>query len=284
VVWQNNDPTKNWQAGGNLKKLVNKGKVLMHGQWSSPAYAEVDGKGQIIFPGGDGWLYSFEPLTGKLLWKFDCNPKDAVYELGAKGTRNDFIATPVVHENKVYIGVGQDPEHLKGIGHFWCIDITKKGDISPEVVVDDTVFPPKTKANPNSGLVWHYGEPAPKEWRVKNRNYVFGRTMSTAAIHDGLVYIAEMAGFVHCLDAKTGAQQWVYDTKQDTWCSTYWVDGKIYFGNDAGQVFIFEHGRKAKLVGQPIDVEGKVRATPVVANGVLYIVTENKMYAIKAKN
>jgi len=30
-------------------------------------------------------------------------------------------------------------------------------------------------------------------------------------------------------------------------------------------------------------MQGKVRATPVAANGVLYIMTENKLYAIAAK-
>ena len=34
------------------------GERVMHGQWSSPAYAEIKGKGQVIFPGGDGWLYA----------------------------------------------------------------------------------------------------------------------------------------------------------------------------------------------------------------------------------
>ena len=32
-----------------------------------------------------------------------------------------------------------------------------------------------------------------------------------------------------------------------------------------------------------VDMGGKVRATPVVANGVLYVMTENKLYAIKTK-
>jgi outer membrane protein assembly factor BamB len=291
VLWTNNDPS-NILAGAQkkervaaLKKLINEGKVLMHGQWSSPTYAEVGGKGQVIFPGGDGWLRSFDPDKGSLIWKFDCNPKSAKYELGPKGTRNDFISTPVVFDNKVYIGVGQDPEHLKGIGHFWCIDITKKGDVSPGVSdkTKDTVFDPKAPENKDSALVWHYGEPAPQKWRVKGRNYVFGRTMSTPAIHDGLVYIAEMAGYVHCLDAKTGEQYWVFDTGSDSWSSTYWVDGKIYFGNDGELIHIFEHGKKMKLAVQPIEMGGVVRATPVVANGVLYVMTENKLYAIKAK-
>src|SRR5262249_52271238 len=129
LIWHNNLPSvRLMEPNANLKDLVDKGLVLMHGQWSSPVYAEVGGEGQIIFPGGDGWIYSFEPATGKLIWKFDCNPKKSRYQLGPRGTRSDFVATPVVYENRLYIGVGQDPEHKEGVGHLWCIDITKKGD------------------------------------------------------------------------------------------------------------------------------------------------------------
>ena len=92
--------------------------------------------------------------TGKLIWKFDANPKDSRYQLGGKSTRNDFIAAPVIVGNRCYIGTGQDPEHYEGVGHLWCIDITKSGDVSPDLVTNDTVFPPKTKPNPNSAAVW----------------------------------------------------------------------------------------------------------------------------------
>ena len=59
VVWKDNSP----------------GDKIMLGQWSNPAYAVVNGKAQVIFGGGDGWLRGFEPETGKPIWKFDCNPK-----------------------------------------------------------------------------------------------------------------------------------------------------------------------------------------------------------------
>src|SRR5262249_55068215 len=173
VLWSNNNPTVNLvkaregipKGPTSLKDLVDRGLVLMHGQWSSPAYAEVNGQGQVIFPGGDGWLYAFDPKTDKLIWKFDANPKDSLYVLGPKGTRNDFIATPCIHDNRLYIGVGQDPEHKEGVGHLWCIDMTKQGDVSSELVVDDAMMPPKTKPNPISAVVWHYGgylNPRPK--------------------------------------------------------------------------------------------------------------------------
>ena len=44
---------------------------ILHGQWSCATYGNAGGVPQVLFPGGDGWLYSFEPEDGDLLWKFD---------------------------------------------------------------------------------------------------------------------------------------------------------------------------------------------------------------------
>jgi len=72
------------------------GQKILHGTWSNPAYGVAQGRPQVIFPGGDGWVYSLEPKTGKLLWKFDANPKDSEWVLGGRGTRNNLIASPVI--------------------------------------------------------------------------------------------------------------------------------------------------------------------------------------------
>lgn len=260
------------------------GKNIMHGQWANPTYAEIGGQPQVIFPGGDGWLHAFEPKTGKPLWKFDCNPKKVPkYELGGKGQRSDFIATPVVYEGKIYIGTGQDPEHYEGVGHLYCIDPAgKTGDISPELVTKENDDPTKriTKPNPNSGQVWHYGgidnNPNAK------RDYFFGRTMSTCAIHDGIVYAAELAGYLHCLDAKTGKVYWETDLKGAIWGSPYLADDKVYIGTEDGDMFIFAHGKEKKQIAK-IEMEEPIRSTPVAVNGVLYIMTEANLYAIEKK-
>jgi outer membrane protein assembly factor BamB len=252
----------------------------------------VSGKGQVIFPGGDGWIYSFEPATGKLVWKFDCNPKDSTYELGGKGTRNDFIATPVVVDGKCYIGVGQDPEHKKSVGHLWCIDITKGkdgADVSPELAEwkDDEL---KTKKNPNSAALWHFGGVNDKTNPLipANRRYVFGRSMSTCAVHDGLLYTADLDGGVFCFDAKTGALQWLHEMKADCWCSPSIIDDKVFIGNDKGNMLVFAVGKVKKLLnpgpkGAGTEMEDRVRTATVAVNGVLYIMTESKLYAIQAK-
>ncbi len=261
VKWQNNAP----------------GEKIIHGQWSNPTYGVINGQPQIMFPGGDGWMRAFEPETGKLIWEFDCNPKSAVYKLRGKGTRNEIISTPVVYDNKVYIGVGQDPEHAYGVGHFWCIDPAKKGDITTK----NDNFDPKADVNKGSGLVWHFGGATdPKTAEETGRDYIFGRTISTAAVHEGLVYISDLDGFLYCLDAKTGNKYWDHNFKADIWGSPYWVDEKIYIGTDDGEMHILKHGKEKELL-ETIDMKAKVRGTPVAVDGVLYVMTESHLYAIK---
>ncbi len=290
VLWLDNSPSQalvEARVQGvkiNIRRdLVDKGKLLMHGQWSNPVYAEPNGKPMIIFPGGDGWMRAYNPKNGELLWKFDCNPKGSKYVLGPKATRSDFVSTPVVWQNKLYIGVGQDPEHKKGVGHLWCIDITKEPknkdkDLTPV----KNNFDPKAAVNKDSGLVWHYGGKAPEDY---NRNYLFGRTMSTCAVHDGLCYAADYDGYIYCLDANSGEKYWEDKLGADTWSSPYWVDGKIYIGTENGTLRIYEHGKTKKLINK-VDLHADaVRATPVAVNGVLYAMTENpcKLWAIGAK-
>jgi outer membrane protein assembly factor BamB len=261
------------------------GKNVMMGQWSSATAAKVNGKWQAIFPGGDGWLYGFEADSGKLLWKFDCNPKKAIYKKGGPGDRNYLVAMPVVHDNKVYVGVGRDPDSGRGVGHLWCIDITRKPtnkemDLSP---FGDN-FDPKAPANKDSGLVWHYGgavEPKPKPGANERENR-FERTLSNVCIVDGLLYAAEIAGYLHCLDAKTGEHYWIYDFKDDVWASPYYVDGKVLLGTSSGDFYVFDHGKK-RTEPKKLDIGDPLKTTPIVVDGVLYMATQNKLYAVNLK-
>ena len=50
-------------------------------------------------------------------------------------------------------------------------------------------------------------------------------------------------------------------------------------GSDNETVCIFRHSKTKKLI-EEIDMGAYVRATPVASNGVLYIMTETKLYAI----
>ena len=201
---------KNKKTGELAWEDASPGQNILHGQWANPAYAVIEGKPQVVFPGGDGVVYSLEPETGELIWKFDCNPKESVWELGGRGTRNSIIATPVVYNDRVFIAVGQDPEHGEGVGHLWAIDATQTGDVT------------------ESAGVWHFG----------NKDY--SRTMSTVAIQNGLLFTADLSGFVYCLDAETGQHHWTYDTFAAIWASTFVADGKVYIGDEDGDLAVLE--------------------------------------------
>jgi outer membrane protein assembly factor BamB len=227
VFWQDNSP----------------GDRILHGQWSSPALGEVSGQQQVFFPGGDGWLYGFDARTGQKLWTFDLNPKDAVWPK----TRNYAVATPVFHDGKIFLAIGQDPENGEGIGHMYSIDPSKRGDIT------------------ETGRIWHYDK--------------IRRSISTAAVTGGLVFISDFTGFFHCLDVYSGKPYWTYDMLAAIWGSPFAADGKVYLGDEDGDVAVFAVSKELKKISE-INVGGAVYSTPVAANGVLYIMNRMELYAI----
>ncbi len=236
IVWESNLPGEN----------------ILHGQWANPAYGVVNGKGQVYMPGGDGWLYALDAKTGEMVWKFDCNPKESVWQLGGRGTRNSIIATPVFYDNKVFIAVGQDPEHGEGIGHLWAIDATGTGDVT------------------ESGKIWHFGD--------EN----FHRTISTVAIHEGVLYAADLSGFVTAVDLATGEPYWTYDTFAAIWGSPFVADGKVLIGDEDGDVAVLKAGKEKELLFE-VNMGSAVYTTPVLDSGVLYIASRNRLYAIETK-
>ncbi len=280
------------------------GLNILHGQWSSPCVFEVGGQAQVVMGGGDGWIYSFDPAGDgkggpKLLWKFDGNPKESVYSLGGRSTRNHIIGTPIFYDGHVYAGVGEDPEHGEGIGHFYCIDPTKRGDISLELAMgaDGKEIPPrrlqcvdtkkgeKAVPNPKAGAVWHFDSVD----RNKDGKIVFDetmhRTMGSAAIKDDLLFIADLAGLVHCLDAKKTENgkpvvYWTHDMFAAAWGSVLIVDGKVYVGDEDGDMIIFELSKELTILAEN-NMINSIYSTPIVANDTLFISNKSTLFAIK---
>ncbi len=246
------------------------GRRMFHTEWSQPAMAAINGKDQIAFGGADGWLYGFDPEIdpnvtahfngpGKTpvirkLWSLDCNPPEYVTRDGKpipyrakEDGPCEVIATPVFHGGLVYTAIGQDPEHGTGKGALWCLDPSKIDDQGRPAVV----------------------------WCDKTIN----RSDCTVAIADGLLYIGDRAGDIHCKDATTGREIWTHSTGTQLWSSTLVADGKVYIGGFNGHLYVLAAGREKKLLAD-IDTKSRIFATPVAANGVLYIAAERMLYAV----
>jgi outer membrane protein assembly factor BamB len=252
------------------------GLRLFHGQWSSPSLGVVNGKPLILFGGGDGVCYAFEALDKppewttvlKKAWSFDCNPPEYRFKDGqpidyyagdarfskvntGDGTYlgpSEIIATPVLYNNRVYVATGQDPLHGRARGILNCIDATQTGDITA------------------TGKVWSYQQ--------------IDRSLSTVAIADGLLYIGDVAGTLHCLDLATGRPYWIHPSGSESWASPFVVDGKVYFGTEKG-LFTLAAGRQSYLVGQT-RLGSACWCTPIAANGVLYVASERYLWAVQS--
>jgi outer membrane protein assembly factor BamB len=277
VLWSDKSP------GGNI----------LHGQWSSPAYGVLGGVPQVLFAGGDGWLYSFDPMgeegKSKLLWKFDCNPKSAQFKL-RRATRLSLIAPPVIYDSRVYISMGEDPEHGGGSGHLWCIDPAKRGDVSPTIVYNKAApnvpiahkrlqacEPDKgdfERPNENSALLWHYGGNDPRK-----PDQTMHRSLSSPAIKDDLLFISDQVGLVHCVNAKTGTAHWTHDMEAASWSTPLIAGDTVCIASQEGVLFLFALSAEKKELAE-LSLEAPVYNTPVVADDVLYVATFHKLYAI----
>jgi len=308
VYWTDNSP------GGNI----------LHGQWSSPTVAIIKDVPQVIFGGGDGWVYGFRAdrwSDGKpeFLWKFDINEKEAILELGGLGTKNDIIATPVVYDDKVYFATGQDPEHGEGKGIFWCIDPTKRGDISETLAVKrdnpKEILPPRrlqsvveedgevSIPNPNSGVVWKL---TTDDWNgdgeIDDFAETFHRGIGSAAIKDDLVFVCDFAGQFFCIDAQTGKVYWGYDMLAASWGSALIVGDKVMVGDEDGDIAIFNIDKDPKKAMQQVEdkfepinskkpdeksrsevvnMTSSVYSSPIFANGILFIANKDHLFAIQ---
>lgn len=283
------------------------GRNVLHGQWGSPVVADLAGKTQVIFPGGDGWLYSFDPLgngggKGKLIWKFDCNPKESIWKLGGTGTRNNLLHAPTIHNGLVYVAMGQDPEHGAGPGRVWCIDPCGSGDVSPELVFinsDASSSKPDrreqaciaeqgdlTQPNPNSKAVWQFAQQDVDGNGKFEYEETMSRSVSTISIKDDLLFVSDIDGILHCLDRRTGTQHWGFDLRATVY-STPTISGDyVYIGDEDGFVSVFGCSADPRVAfpdGEPLQqmsASHSVNASAVVDNDTLFIATRNELVAI----
>src|SRR5262249_13089375 len=158
---------------------------------------------------------------------------------------------PVLYDDRMYIAVGQELEHGEGEGHLWCIDPAKRGDVSPELVVDaggKPVPPSRIQAasekdrvipNPNSAAVWHRDKFDQNGDGKIDFDEEFHRSLSTVTIKDDILYVPDFSGLFHCVNAKTGKPHWTHDMQATAVGSALLVDGKVYVGNEDGDVLVF---------------------------------------------
>ncbi len=63
---------------------------------------------------------------------------------------------------------------------------------------------------------------------------------STAAIHDGLVYVASLTGTFYAVDFATGAEKWKFQAEDEIKSSPSVCKGRVYFGDSMGNFYALD--------------------------------------------
>jgi len=251
------------------------GARLWHCLWSPPSLGVVNGRKLVFFGGGDGFCYAFEALAEmpeksisfKKVWWYDCNPphyrlrdgEPIPYYAGDKRKKDSpnhddgtylgpsqIISTPVFHQGRVYVTIGQDPAHGRGRGLLHCIDASGTGDIT------------------ESGRVWSFDG--------------LERSMSSVAIENGLLYAVDLAGRVHCMDSQTGRVHWLHELKGETWGTPLLADGKLFIGTRR-YFHVLAAGEQPRELAK-ISLSSPSYGTPVAAAGTLFVASERFLWAV----
>ena len=236
---------------------------IFHCTWSAPSMGEVNGRPLIFFAGGNGIIYGFGALEAKgrnaevaklkKVWQFDFDPtapKTNIhrYSTNRREGPSNIYGMPVFHRGRLYVAGGGDLFWGKNEAWLKCIDATRTGDIT------------------TNGLVWSY---------TLERH-----VLSTPAIQDGLLFIADCGRKVHCLDVATGRPHWTHDIQGEVWGSPMVADGKVYLGTRKGEFLVFAASKEKKVLSI-LDLGNPISATTTAANGVIYVATATHLYAVK---
>jgi len=241
----------NKHSGELVWRAIGPGDRVLHGNWSSPVAANVNGRMQVLFGGGDGWLRAYDAASGQEIWRFDGNPKDARW-LPRPGvlSRNFIIASPVFADGRVYVAMGQSPGHGNAPSSIHAVSPNGQGDVT------------------KSGLLWTSRE--------------VSRVVGTPIVKDGLLYVGDVGGTVHCLDAATGVHLWKHETHDAIWGCFLLAGDRLYVGNDYGLMTVLRAGQRKELLAQ-IEMDAPLYSRPAVIGDALYLATARRLYLIAAK-
>ncbi len=237
------------------------GANIFHSTWAPPALARVQDRDQILFAAGNGHLYAFEPwetaapdsqgispASLRKAWVFDFDPEAPKtdvhrFHLNKQEGPSNFYGAPVFHEGRVYLAGGGDLWWGKNAAWLKCIDLRT-------------------------------GQPV-LQWTSP----VVRHTFSTAAVHQGLVFVSDCSQNLHCVDAETGRRLWTHELQGETWASPFVADGKVHLGTRRGVFHILAAGRE-KIELATLNLGSPISATTVAANGFLYVATMTDLHAI----
>ena len=103
--------------------------------------------------------------------------------------------------------------------------------------------------------------------------------ISSLVYYRDLVYMANGAGIVTCIDAKTGEKVWQERIKGIFSASPIAGDGKIYLTSEMGEMIVLRAGREPEVLARNLFDERAV-ASPAISSGQIFIRTDEHLFCV----
>ena len=208
--------------------------------YSTPIVADINGTRALLVGGTDGVYHALKVNTGEKIWSVEVS-------------KRAILNSPLFRDNVAYITHGEENIDTTEMGMVAAVDATKTGVIAPD------------------GF----------KWRTRG----FLPTFASPVMDNERLYTMDNSAIVGAFDLKTGARLWEKTLGTLQKGSPVLADGKLYVGTENGKFYILRplaNGVEVldeDLLGTAQTPEPIV-ASPIVADGRIYVTSMEAMYAI----
>jgi outer membrane protein assembly factor BamB len=211
--------------------------------YSSPIVADVNGMRQLIVGGTDGVFHGLKVNTGQPVWSLEVS-------------KRAILNSPIFRDNTIYIAHGEENIDTTEMGMLAAVDATGTGVLTGAAI----------------------------KWKTHN----FMPTFASPVMDAERLYGVDNSGILGAFDLKTGKQLWTKTLGTLQKGSPTLADGKLYIGTENGKFYILRPSATGVEVLDE-DVVGTagetdpIIASPAIANGRVYVVSMERVYAIGPK-
>lgn len=212
--------------------------------YAPPIIANVNGTRLLIQGASDGVVHAIKPQTGEPVWK---------YEISKRGLNTGVV----VHGTSAILTHSEENLDSNEMGMIVAVDAGSKGEI--------------------------------KKDQIKWRTYGWQGGFSSPVLDGDRLYQVDNGANLGAFNVNTGKQLWLKNLGTIQKGSPVLADGKLYVGTENGKFFIL----KPSATGAEILDEDQlgtealpeaIIASPAVANGRVYVVSDSNLYAIGKKS
>lgn len=238
-----------------------------------------------VMQSGPSYLLALDRKTGKELWQ-------AKRELPAPDEANQSYSTPIVADID-----GREVLFTLGADHLTCHAASdgellwKVGGFNPEqqryfrsiaspVLAGDLVICPYARGKSLTAIRIHAKS---EEDRVAWRRTDLGSDVPTPTVSGDRLYVVGDKGELSCLNVATGVTIWQEQLPKSrhAYSSSPIVGGGyVYITREDATTFVVKDAAKYEFVGSN-NVPGSTVATPVLADGSVFLRTYDHLYCIR---